>query len=77
MRLAWTTKEPREGYENQRADNRLAFGEGRKRQFALILPSRGRVLRPPHLPDECTTTCDMLRTMLQRLIMASGLMDAH
>jgi hypothetical protein len=38
---------------------------------AFILPSRGRLLRSPHLLDECTTTCDMLRTVLESLIMPS------
>jgi hypothetical protein len=38
---------------------------------AFILPSCGRVLRPPHLLDECTTTCDMLRTVFESLVMAS------
>jgi hypothetical protein len=38
MRLASAAKESRLRCENERADNRLAFAEGCKRQFALILP---------------------------------------
>jgi len=40
---------------------------------AFILPLVGRGLRPPRLPDECTTTCDMVRSMLKRSMTASGL----
>jgi hypothetical protein len=39
MRLARTMKVSHMRCKNQRADNPLAFTEGRKRKFALILPS--------------------------------------
>jgi hypothetical protein len=38
MRLAWTMRVSHVRCKNQRADNALAFAEGRKREFALILP---------------------------------------
>jgi hypothetical protein len=48
--LAWLLRTSRVRCQNQRADNRLAFAEGCKRQFALISQSRARVARYPPLP---------------------------
>src|SRR6266545_2705919 len=42
IHLARRPKSLHEMWKNERADNPLAFAEGCKRQFALILQSRGR-----------------------------------
>ena len=58
--------------KNQRADKHLAFAEGCKRQFALILPSGGRVASPPGLTVKRTKIFAMLRKMIKPLITVSG-----
>jgi hypothetical protein len=57
MRLARRVRSAHAMWKNERADNLLAFAEGCKRQFALILQSRGRVARYP--PDPMTSPPNM------------------
>jgi hypothetical protein len=58
--------------KNQRADNHLAFAEGCKRQFALILPSGGRVASRPRLTVRRTKMFDKPRMTLKPPITASA-----